>query len=133
MGNLVTWRSKKQPVVARSSAEAEYRALVHGICEGMWLRRLLHELRLENNSPVEVRCDNQTTISISKNPVHHDRTKHIEIDRHFISEKIETGTIDLGYIPTQSQLADILTKPLHRPNFEDLSSKLGMINIYRPA
>lgn len=66
VGNLVTWRSKKQFVVARSSAEAEYRALAHGICKGMWLKQLLAELKFEDGRPVEVRCDNQATISIAK-------------------------------------------------------------------
>lgn len=132
-GNLVTWRSKKQPVVARSSAEAEYRALVNGICEGMWLKRLLSELKLEDGHPVDLICDNQAAISIAKNPVHHDRTKHIEVDRHFISEKLENKIIELSYISTHLQLADILTKALYRPIFKDMSSKLGMINIYSPA
>ncbi|RVX23717.1 Retrovirus-related Pol polyprotein from transposon RE1 [Vitis vinifera] len=87
-GNLVTWRSKKQSVVARSSAEAEVRAIAHGICEGIWLKRLLEELQLAPHGPMKLMCDNQVAISIAKNPVHHDRTKHVEIDRHFIKEKI---------------------------------------------
>ncbi|RVX01052.1 Retrovirus-related Pol polyprotein from transposon TNT 1-94 [Vitis vinifera] len=88
-GNLVTWRSKKQSVVARSSAEAEFRAMAQGICEGIWLNRLLEELRVPLKHPMVLYCDNQAAISIAKNPVHHDRTKHVEIDRHFIKEKIK--------------------------------------------
>ncbi|KAM6556207.1 hypothetical protein CsatB_003226 [Cannabis sativa] len=129
-GNLVSWRSKKQQVVARSSAEAEFRALAHGICEGMWLKRLLDELRIKLEGPIDVLCDNQSAIAIAKNPVHHDRTKHVEIDRHFISEKIENKIITLKHIPSRQQAADILTKALHRPNFRELSSKLGMFSIY---
>ena len=78
-------------------------------------------------------CDNQSTISIAKNPVHHDRTKHVEIDRHFIKEKIESDIISLQYIPTNQQIADILTKAVPRKIFEDLNSKLGLLNIYNPA
>ena len=69
-GNLVTWRSKKQPVVSRSSAESEYRALALGICEGMWLVRLLNELGVNTGGPVKVRCDNMSAIKIANNPVH---------------------------------------------------------------
>ncbi|KAL8131529.1 hypothetical protein AgCh_007455 [Apium graveolens] len=92
-GNLTTWRSKKQSVVARSSAEAELRALALGICEGIWLRRLLNELKVTIKGPISMKSDSQSAIAIAKNPVHHDRTKHVEMDRHFISEKIEGKTI----------------------------------------
>ncbi|RVW26484.1 Retrovirus-related Pol polyprotein from transposon RE2 [Vitis vinifera] len=132
-GNLVTWRSKKQSVVARSSAEAEVRAMAQGICEGIWLNRLLEELRVPLKHPMVLYCDNQAAISIAKNPVHHDRTKHVEIDRHFIKEKIEEGVFKVNYTPTNCQTADILTKALARVNFEDLTEKLGMINIYNAA
>ncbi|RVW55235.1 Retrovirus-related Pol polyprotein from transposon TNT 1-94 [Vitis vinifera] len=132
-GNLVTWRSKKQSVVARSSAEAEFRAMAQGICEGIWLNRLLEELRVPLKHPMVLYCDNQAAISIAKNPVHHDRTKHVEIDRHFIKEKIEEGVFKVSYTSTNCQTTDILTKALARVNFEDLTEKLGMINIYNAA
>lgn len=132
-GNLVTWRSKKQSVVSRSSAEAEFRALSQGICEGIWLKRMLHEIGIHTSGSLKVLCDNQSAISIAKNPVHHDRTKHVEIDRHFIKENIENGTILLQYISTSQQTADILTKALPRKAFENLTSKLGLLNIYNLA
>ena len=132
-GNLVTWRSKKQSVVSRSSAEAEFRALSLGICEGIWLKRVLYELRVPVEGSMKMFCDNQSTISIAKNPVHHDRTKHVEIDRHFVKEKIEADIISLQYIPTNQQIADILTKAVPRKIFEDLNSKLGLLNIYNLA
>ncbi|RVW76743.1 Retrovirus-related Pol polyprotein from transposon TNT 1-94 [Vitis vinifera] len=132
-GNLVTWRSKKQSVVARSSAEAEFRVMAQGICEGIWLNRLLEELRVPLKHPMVLYCDNQAAISIAKNLVHHDRTKHVEIDRHFIKEKIEEGVFKVSYTPTNCQTVDILTKALARVNFEDLTEKLGMINIYNAA
>lgn len=111
-GNLVTWRSKKQTVVSRSSAAPEFKAMAHGICEGIWLKRLLKELRIQDEEPLHMFCDNPATISIAKNPVHHDRTKHVEIDHHFIKEKLKNGVILLQYTPTKCQIADILTKTL---------------------
>jgi len=130
-GNLVTWRSKKQSVVARSSVEAEYRGMPHGICEGIWLMRLLRELKMQLNMSMRLLFDNKATISIAKNPVH-DRTKHIELDRHFIKKKVEAGIVNLTYIPTVSQTADIIIKTLLRQTFEKLKSKLGMLDIHSP-
>ena len=92
-GNLVTWRSKKQTVVARSSAEAELRSTTLGICEILWLKMLLKELRIESKFLLRVYCDNKAAISIAHNPVHHNRTNHVEVDNHFIKEKIDDGTI----------------------------------------
>ncbi|RVW48495.1 Retrovirus-related Pol polyprotein from transposon RE1, partial [Vitis vinifera] len=132
-GNLVTWRSKKQSVVARSNVEAEFRAIAHGICEEMWLQRILKELEIISNSTMTVLCDNKATISIAKNPVQHDRTKHVEIDRHFIKEKLEGGTIILMYIPSSRQTADILTKALPKATYENMKSKLGILDIYYPT
>ena len=91
-GNLVSWRSKKQPVVSRSTAEAEYRALSQGLCEMLWVKYLLSELKLLRKGSLKVWCDNQSAIAIANNPVQHDRTKHVEIDRFFIKEKLDAGS-----------------------------------------
>ncbi|XP_073130872.1 secreted RxLR effector protein 161-like [Henckelia pumila] len=98
--NLVTSRSKKQSVVARSSAEAEYRAMENGVCELIWIRRVMNELNMEIEGPMVLYCYNKSTISIVHNPVHHDRTKQVEVDRHFIKEKLEQGMIKVEYVPT---------------------------------
>lgn len=132
-GNLVTWRSKKQNVVARSSAEAESRAMANGVCELLWIRRVLLELRLSDSTPMKLFCDNKAAISIAYNPVQHDRIKHVEIDRHFIKEKLEHGIICTPFIPTSQQTADVFTKGLFKPNFELHISKLGLIGIYSPT
>jgi hypothetical protein len=132
-GNLVTWRSKKQNVVARSSAEAEFRAVAQGICEGLWLKKLLDELHIPTKVPIKLYCDNKAAISISLNPVQHDRTKHVEVDRHFIKEKVESGIICMIYVPTRKQTADVFTKGLQRQTFDECICKLDMINIYDPT
>jgi len=129
----VTWRSKKQTVVSRSSAESEFRAVAHGMCEGIWLRRLMEELQVPFEKPIKLYCDNKAAVSIAHNPVHHDRTKHVEVDRHFIKEKLDSGSVCMIYLPSKQQVADLLTKSLTRKLFEELTSKLGMINIYMPA
>ncbi|CAA7399927.1 unnamed protein product [Spirodela intermedia] len=101
---------KKQNVVARSRAEAEIRALAQGICELLWVKNLLDELQIPLFSPLTIYCDNKSAINLVHNPVQHNRTKHVEIDRHFIKEKLEANVICISYIPTNKQLADMLTK-----------------------
>ena len=109
-GNLVTWRIKKQKVVALSSAEAESRGIVKRITEILWVRKLLGELGCHQTQASLLYCDNKAAISISENPVQHDRTKHVEIDRHFIKEKLENKIIRLPFVRSKDQLAEILTK-----------------------
>nr|CAD1826176.1 unnamed protein product [Ananas comosus var. bracteatus] len=87
-GNLVTWKSKKQNVVSRSSAEAEYRAMASTACELVWLKALLKDMGFNHDGPIQMKCDNQAAIHISTNPVFHERTKHIEVDCHFVREKV---------------------------------------------
>ncbi|XP_076908792.1 uncharacterized protein LOC143565815 [Bidens hawaiensis] len=109
-GNLVTWRSKKQKVVALSNAEAEFRGIQRGITEILWIRKLLTEIGYPPQDTSRIMCDNKAAIQISENPVQHDRTKHIEVDRNFIKEKLETKIISLPFVRSEDQLADILTK-----------------------
>ena len=85
-GNVVTWRSKKRGVVARNNVEAEYRAMSLGICEEIWLQKMLSDLRQDYEVPMKLFCDNKAAISIANNLVQHDRAKHVEIDRHYQRE-----------------------------------------------
>ena len=130
---MVTWRSKKQSVVARSSAEAKFRTMAQGICELIWVTTLLKELRVAQTNTMKLYCDNKAAINVAHNPVQHDRTKHVEIDRHFIKEKIKSGQICIPFVASGEQLADILTKGLPRPIFHSCVSKLRMIDIFEPA
>ena len=120
-------------MVARSSAEAKFRSVAHGICEVIWIKILLEEVKFFIPSPIKVYCDNKAVISIAHNPILHDRTKYVEVDKHFIKEKLDNGIICMPYIPTIDQVADILTKGLYKKQFEDLVSKLAMEDIFKPA
>jgi transposase InsO family protein len=132
-GNLVTWRSKKQQVVARSSAEAEFRGMAVGICELLWIKSLLKDLGYEQEDAMKLYCDNKSAIEIAHNPVQHDRTKHVEIDRHFIKEKIEAGIITFPFVKSEQQLADMLTKAVTSRALSGSLDKLGMCDIHAPT
>uniref|UniRef100_A0A803N009 Retroviral polymerase SH3-like domain-containing protein n=1 Tax=Chenopodium quinoa TaxID=63459 RepID=A0A803N009_CHEQI len=122
----VSWKSKKQPTISKSSSETEYRAMAAASSETTWLVKLLTELCVLNLKPVALHCDNQSAIHIGKNPVFHECTKHIELDCHFTREKVLEGLIVLTYTPTAEQLADIMTKALSSFQHNKLKSKLGM-------
>jgi hypothetical protein len=129
-GCPVTWQSGKQKVVALSSCEAEYIAATTAACQGVWLDRLLSELLEKNNGvPATVFVDNKSAIQLSKNPVFHDRSKHIELRFHFIRESIEQGKINIEHIKTEDQLADVLTKSLGRVKFQDLRARIGVMDV----
>jgi len=110
LGNtLISRKSNKQVIVSLSSAEAEYRSLRCLTAGLAWLSRLLSELTLISITPIPVKCDNLAAIYIAKNPVFHERTKHIELDCHFVRQKLMKGLVSLSHIPTNHQLADICT------------------------
>ena len=132
-GNLVTWRSKKQNVVARSSAEAEYRGVTIRICEALWIRFLLQDLDCPSKQSIRLYCDNKSARDIAHNPVQHDRTKHVEVDRFFIKEKLDEKIIELPIIRSEDQLADILTKAVTSQTLTKFLAKLDMDDIYAPT
>ncbi|XP_058096141.1 secreted RxLR effector protein 161-like [Magnolia sinica] len=99
--NLVTWRSKKQKVVALSSAEAEFLGMAKGLCELLWLKHLLTEIGFAPTTKMNLFCDNKAVIDISHNPVQHDRTKHVEVDRHFIKSNLDAKIISFPFVKSE--------------------------------
>jgi hypothetical protein len=125
--NLISWSCKKQPTVARSSTEAEYKALANAAAEVQWLYSLLHELGHSSPSSSILWCDSIGATYLSANPVFHARTKHIEIDFHFVRDMVASKHLLVRFVSTHDQLADLLTKPLSSPWFVLLRSKLNVI------
>ncbi|KAK9101002.1 hypothetical protein Scep_024432 [Stephania cephalantha] len=125
--NLISWSAKKQCVVARSSTEAEYQALALGVADILWSLSLLKELGLTCPSKPVLWIDSTGTKSLASNPVFHARTKHIEVDVHFIREKVVAGLLELRFVPTASQLANLFTKSLLASRFLTLSPKLNLV------
>lgn len=122
--NLVSWSSRRQPTVSRSSAEAEYRAVATAVAETCWLRHLLLELNCPLDSATVVYCDNISAVYMSANPVQHRRTKHIELDINFVCEKVAIGALRVLHVPSSSQFADIFTKGSPNPLFLEFRSSL---------
>lgn len=125
----VIWLLHKQKVVALSSCEAEYIAASTVACQGVWLGRLLSELKGTEQSRVELMVDNKSAISLSKNPIYHDRSKHIDTRYHYIHECVEKGRIKVKYMTIGEQLTDLLTKPLGRVKFLELRQKVGAVDV----
>jgi hypothetical protein len=125
--NPISWSSKSQPTVSRSGEEAEYRAVANAIAETTWLRQLLGELHSSIRRATLVYCDNVSAIYLSMNPVQHQRTKHIEIDLHFVYDKVTTGAMCVLHVPTTSQYADIFTKGLPTSVFTEFRSSLNVL------
>lgn len=130
--SLISWRSKKQATVARSSAEAEYHALAAVTSELLWLKQLLRAFDIPLQTSM-VFSDSKSAIQLAHNPTCHERSKHVDIDCHFIREHVQTGFLNLIHVKSQDQLADPLTKALPKPLFQALTSKLGILDIYLPT
>ena len=128
-GSLVSWSSKRQPTVALSSTEAEYMAATQATKEVVWLRRFLSEVNHEQPTPTIIYEDNNGAIELSKNPIDHVRTKHIDIQYHFVREKVDAKEVKLIHVPTKDQLADLMTKALVTTKFTELVNRMGLVNI----
>ncbi|PWA99415.1 hypothetical protein CTI12_AA009100 [Artemisia annua] len=124
--NLLSWSSKRQHTISRSSAEAEYRGVANVVAETAWLRNLLRELHSPLTSATLVYCDNVSALYLSANPVQHQRTKHIEIDIHFVRDMVTAGQVRVLHVPSCYQYADIFTKGLPSALFEDFRSSLSV-------
>ena len=126
--SILCWGFVKQKTVALSSCEAEYIAATTATCQGIWLNRLVSELRGEEEKAWKLFIDNQSAIILSKNPVHHSRTKHIDTRYHFIRQCVEEKRTVVAYVKSEDQLADILTKSLGRLKFLEMRKRLGVQN-----
>jgi len=125
----VSWCSKKQSVVALSSCEAEYISGSLAACQGVWLGELLKELKISIKAPMELRIDNVSAINLSKNPVSHGRSKHIEVKYHFLRDMVNKGRISVKYCKSELQLTDVFTKALKIERFEDLRRRVGVVSV----
>ena len=121
---MVSWSAKRQTVVSRSSAEAEYRGVANVVTECSWLQNLLLELHCPLQRASIVYTDNKSAMYLASNPVHHQRTKHIEIDIHFVRERVALGQVRVLHVPSAYQFVDILTKGLPRQLFLDFRCSL---------
>ncbi|GJU14206.1 ribonuclease H-like domain-containing protein [Tanacetum coccineum] len=124
--NLLSWSSKRQFTLSRSSAEAEYRGVANAVAETCWLRNLLRELHTPLATATLVYCDNVSAVYLSSNPVQHQRTKHIEIDIHFVRDLVATGAIRVLHVPSRYQYADIFTKGLPTSLFDEFRTSLSV-------
>ncbi|RVW99200.1 Retrovirus-related Pol polyprotein from transposon RE1 [Vitis vinifera] len=132
-GALISWKTKKQTTVSRSSAESEYRAMASITCELTWLKYLLDDLKVEHSQPAKLFYDSKAALHIAANPVYHECTKHIEIDCHVVRERIQLGAIVTAHVPSSCQLVDLFTKPLNSSIFHSLLNKFGVLDIHDPT
>eukprot|EP00253_Pinus_taeda_P027198 PITA_27198 len=125
---LVSWFSKKQSSIALSTAEAEYVVAASCCTQLLWMMQTLQDFQITCTPPISILCDNTSAMSISKNPIMHSKTKHILIKYHFLREQVLEQKVKLEYVPSNEQIADILTKPLPKETFEYLIQKLGVVD-----
>ncbi len=126
MGNmLISWFSKKQTSVALSTAEAEYIAAASCCAQVLWMKQQLEDYGLEFAN-IPIKCDNTSAINLTRNPVYHSRSKHIELRHHFLRDNVQRGSVCVEYVNTELQLADIFTKPLDKEKFFFFRNELGI-------
>lgn len=124
--NIISWSSKKQLTVSRSSTEAEYRSLSETASELSWLCSIMREIGIPVNVTPELYCDNLSSLHLTTNPTYHKRSKHFELDYHYVRERVALRALVVRHIPATQQLADIFTKSLPFKPFDDLRFKLGV-------
>jgi len=124
----MSWKTKKQKTVAKSTAEAEYRSMSATTSELEWISYILHDLQVPVSLPFTLYCDNQAALHIAANPVFHERTKHLRIDCHYTRDKLLEGFLKTAHVSSHDQLADIMTKPLSESQHHFISSKLGLLD-----
>ena len=125
--NVVSWSARKQPTVSRSSTEAEYKSMANTTAEMMWVEQLLGEFGVKLRVRPRLWCDNLGATYLSANPVFHARAKHIEIDFHFVRERVTRKQLDVRLVSTEDQIADGFTKALPRHKFEEFKSNLNLL------
>jgi hypothetical protein len=123
---MISWYSKKQIPMALSTAEAEYIALCVAVHESVWLRKLLADLFGHEMDSTVIHCDNQRCVKLSENLVFHDKSKHIEIQYHYIEDMVQRKVVHVQYLSTHEQVVDVFTKPLARAKFEYFRERLGL-------
>jgi len=129
-GCAISWMSKKQQTVTLSTTEAEYLAGTEATKEAMWIAAFLEEIGQKTEGPIQLRGDNQGANALAANPEYHGRTKHIYGRQRFITEMVEQKVIEVAYIPTKDMIADTLTKPLPREQYERFMTMMGLRKIH---
>ncbi|WMV55193.1 hypothetical protein MTR67_048578 [Solanum verrucosum] len=130
--SLISWKSKKQNTISRSSTEAEFKIMASTVSELSWLTGIFKKLGVIIIQPIDMHCDSKAAIQIVTNPIFHERTKHIDIDCHFVKEKLHKGLIKTHHIWTKEQHEDLFTKGLGKAQHYHLLTKLGVKNVFLP-
>jgi len=126
-GGAISWNSKKQTTTALSSTEAKYMAIFHATCQVIWHQNLLEGLGYPQEELTILYSNNQSAITLSRDTQFHARSKHFDVQNHFVHEKVENGVIDIIYVPTDNNIADIFTKALLKPKHQKFRENLGML------
>jgi hypothetical protein len=123
--NLVSWSARKQATMSRSSTESEYKALANATAEIMWIQTFLYELKIPSPATTKIWCDNMGAKYLSSNPVFHGRTKHIEVDYHFVRERVSKKLLEIDFVSTRDQVADGFIKPMTMRQLENFKYNLN--------